>query len=260
MNEGLTTLRRMARKHHQGGADADPIPAGPSEPEQPAEAAAATSGAAAPPPGPAAAPPPAETAPAGPAAAPAVRPPLAGGLREGHKVTFGEQARAVLGVTWRQARRNLSEMRKHPGGLIRHLFSVQGPSVDDQIEYKREKRYLPPGYDEDSIPALAGDVYQEVMGIPGAAVGQIWIGLVTRPLRAAIGFFPAYVITSALLIFFGEPVVGLGMLAGLAVAVIVALIGLEAWSSARRRAKQPPPDDDELLPDDWDDPGAGIGY
>jgi hypothetical protein len=263
---GLTTLRQMAR--NKGGADdhADPA-AGPPEPqpEEPATGAGPAVPAAT-----AAAPPAAPAAPAGPPADAAARPrPPLVVLREGHKVTLAEQARAVLGVTWRQARRNLREMRKHPGGLIRHLFSVQGPSVDDQIDYKQEQRYLPAGYDEDSIPALAGDLYHEWIGIPGTAAGQAWLGLVTRPLRAGIAFFLAYVPVCLLLIIVGAisgvraaVVVGVGMLAGLAIAVIVALIGLEAWSSARRRAKQPPPPDDDEEDRDGDgpDPGSGPGY
>lgn len=258
MTHGLTALRDLA--HNRGSSDASQAAPGPGAPtdELAAElaasrewldrelAASAAGGTMPPPRQPAPGP-----APAGPASTePIIR------LREGRKMTVGNEARAVVGQVWRQARRNLREMRHHPGGMINGWLAAQGPSVDDQIAYKREKRWVPLGHD-DGVADKAGTAYQTVIGVPGVAFFGACKAIVARPFRFGATFFACYLLTALTLILAQPRIAGVAMLICLPIAVIAALIGLEGWAAASRRASQPQPPDDEDDDEAEDDDPAG---
>lgn len=176
--------------------------------------------------------------------------------REGRQMTFAEQTRAAARQAWRQARRNIREMRNHPGGMINHWLAQAGPSVDDQSRYKREKRWVPLGHD-DGVADKAGTAYHTVIGVPGVAFFGACKAIVARPFRFGSTFLACYLLTAfALLIPQSLRIAGVAMLVSLPIAVITALIGLEAWAAASRRAKQPRPADDDEDDEDDDDPAG----
>jgi hypothetical protein len=250
MTAGLNVLRDMARSNRGGDADAPPsdattdalnreLSASRAWLERELDASALAAGGFAPP-----RPPAPEPAPA--ASQPLIR------LREGRKMTLGDQTRALAGQTWRQVRRNFREMRKHPGGMINGWLADPGPSVDDQIAYKREKRWVPLGHD-DGVADKAGTAYQSAIGIPGVAFFGACKGIVARPFRFGSAFFACYLIAAFTLIIVQPRIAGVAMLIALPIAVMAALIGLEAWAAASRRATQPPQpapgeDDDDYEP------------
>src|SRR5215469_2961434 len=94
------------------------------------------------------------------------------------------EAPAVIPHAFRVAGRRAKDLAEREGGWVSGLLAGKPPSVSEQRDYLRQRRWLPPGH-EGGIADKAGCWYHRLVGIPGVALGNWISATAARPFRLA---------------------------------------------------------------------------
>ena len=146
------------------------------------------------------------------------------------RVNAAARAWHAAGSTWREG-------AKREGGWIHFALRWQGPSVDDQRDYLRDRGWLEQGHEE-GLADRAGEAYHAGIAIPAVAVLNAAKAAASRPFVAAW----AAVVTLPFL-FFVLRVAGVsgqaaGAVCGALIVAPLAYVGLIMLALAGYRERQ----------------------
>lgn len=98
------------------------------------------------------------------------------------RMSFVQQA---LGTFFLGFRAGFKRLRSQRGSLIHDWFTYDPPSVEQQIDYRDRRSWVPPGYERGGLDK-AGTSYQNWFAIPAIALLNVVIWHIERGTRMAI--------------------------------------------------------------------------
>jgi hypothetical protein len=134
---------------------------------------------------------------------------------------------AVIRHTFRVARRRAKDISDREGGWVNGALAGKPPSVNEQRDYRANRRWLEPGH-ENGIADRFGDGYHVAIGIPGVAVGDFVSWLFARPFRFIWGVI-IFTVLSLFVLEVTRSLTGLTARGSVLAAVLPALLVTGYW-------------------------------